>query len=379
MKKINNKIKVLVLLGLGAISLTSCGLTRNSTSLNPTNPDKIIENIINNITQIDKDVSVSEISNSITDVYKKVSKGCIGVYSKGETSYSTGSGVIFKEENGLYYAVTNEHVVDEGSSFMAYFGDGIYVNATLIGKDPTNDVAVISFSLDDFPSIKKEVYIIPLENNTLLSIGETALAIGCPLSMTEHFNNLTSGIVSNISNLEISIDTPVNSGNSGGGLFNLKGELIGLVYKKDTYSSGSSRVPVDCMGYAIPLDIVSKAVNDILTLNGDIERPTIGITVTTVSTLLENNNYEIYSKYLPSIDNKYNYVIITDVSSNTPASKAGLQANDVLLEIGGYEINSLSDISYRLHQMLKTDSTTLKIYRSSTGETVTIVVNLNNN
>ena len=197
--------------------------------------------------------------------------------------------------------------------------------------------------------------------------------------MTEHFNNLTSGIVSNISNLEISIDTPVNSGNSGGGLFNLKGELIGLVYKKDTYSSGSSRVPVDCMGYAIPLDIVSKAVNDILTLNGDIERPTIGITVTTVSTLLENNNYEIYSKYLPSIDNKYNYVIITDVSSNTPASKAGLQANDVLLEIGGYEINSLSDISYRLHQMLKTDSTTLKIYRSSTGETVTIVVNLNNN
>ena len=379
MKKINNKIKVLVLLGLGAISLTSCGLTRNSTSLNPTNPDKIIENIINNITQIDKDVSVSEISNSITDVYKKVSKGCIGVYSKGETSYSTGSGVIFKEENGLYYAVTNEHVVDEGSSFMAYFGDGIYVNATLIGKDPTNDVAVISFSLDDFPSIKKEVYIIPLENNTLLSIGETALAIGCPLSMTEHFNNLTSGIVSNISNLEISIDTPVNSGNSGGGLFNLKGELIGLVYKKDTYSSGSSRVPVDCMGYAIPLDIVSKAVNDILTLNGDIERPTIGITVTSVSTLLENNNYEIYSKYLPSIDNKYNYVIITDVSSNTPASKAGLQANDVLLEIGGYEINSLSDISYRLHQMLKTDSTTLKIYRSSTGETVTIVVNLNNN
>lgn len=379
MKKINNKIKILVLLGLGAISLTSCGLTRNSTSLNPTNPDKIIENIINNITQIDKDVSVSEISNSITDVYKKVSKGCIGVYSKGETSYSTGSGVIFKEENGLYYAVTNEHVVDEGSSFKAYFGDGIYVNATLIGKDSTNDVAVISFSLDDFPSIKKEVYIIPLENNTLLSIGETALAIGCPLSMTEHFNNLTSGIVSNISNLEISIDTPVNSGNSGGGLFNLKGELIGLVYKKDTYSSGSSRVPVDCMGYAIPLDIVSKAVNDILTLNGDIERPTIGITVTTVSTLLENNNYEIYSKYLPSIDNKYNYVIITDVSSNTPASKAGLQANDVLLEIGGYEINSLSDISYRLHQMLKTDSTTLKIYRSSTGETVTIVVNLNNN
>lgn len=379
MKKINNKIKVAVLLGLGAISLTSCGLTRNSTSLNPTNPDKIIENIINNITQIDKDVSVSEISNSITDVYKKVSKGCIGVYSKGETSYSTGSGVIFKEENGLYYAVTNEHVVDEGSSFKAYFGDGIYVNATLIGKDPTNDVAVISFSLDDFPSIKKEVYIIPLENNTLLSIGETALAIGCPLSMTEHFNNLTSGIVSNISNLEISIDTPVNSGNSGGGLFNLKGELIGLVYKKDTYSSGSSRVPVDCMGYAIPLDIVSKAVNDILTLNGDIERPTIGITVTTVSTLLENNNYEIYSKYLPSIDNKYNYVIITDVSNNTPASKAGLQANDVLLEIGGYEINSLSDISYRLHQMLKTDSTTLKIYRSSTGETVTIVVNLNNN
>ena len=180
---------------------------------------------------------------------------------------------------------------------------------------------------------------------------------------------------SDVSNLEISIDTPVNSGNSGGGLFNLKGELIGLVYKKDTYSSGTSQVPVDCMWYAIPLDIVRKAVNDIMSLKTTIERPTLGITVTTVSILLENKNYELYYKYLPTIENKYDYIIITDVSSNTPASKAALEANDVLLEIGGYSINSLSDISYRLHLMLKTSQTTLKIYRSSTNETVTIQIN----
>ncbi len=373
MKIINRKLKISLLLCLGLISLASC--SSNSNSLNPINPDKVIENITNNITKIDKDVSVSEISSSITEVYKNVSNGCIGIYSKGDKTYSTGSGVIFKEENNLFYAVTNEHVVDSGSSFKAYFGNGIYVDASLIGKDSINDVAVISFSLDQFPQVKEKVTIIPLTNNTLLSIGETALAIGCPLNLTEHFNNLTSGIISNISKLDISIDTPVNSGNSGGGLFNLKGELIGLVYKKDTYSSGTTKVPVDCMGYAIPIDIVSKVVNDILNLKSNIERPTLGITVTTVSTLLENNNYELYNKYLPIIENKYNYIIITDVSANSPASKAGLAINDVLLEIGGYSIDSLSDISYQLHLKLKTSSTTLKIYRLITNETVTIEIN----
>lgn len=359
------KFKNIILILLFIFSLSSCGKE---------DPNFIIHDITNKVTKIEEEVEVSQITSSITEVYNKVSKGCIGIYCKNETTYSTGSGVVFKEDNGLYYAVTNEHVVDEAVLVKAYFDNGIYVDATIIGKDSKNDIAVISFSLDSFPSLKESIYINQINSNILLSIGQTALAIGCPLDLVEHYNNLTSGIISNISSLNISIDTPVNSGNSGGGLFNLKGELIGLVYKKDTYSTGTTQVPVDCMGYAIPLEIVNKSINDILTLKRDITRPLIGISVTTVNTLLQNTNYEKYSQYLPTIENKYNYIIITGVTEDSVADTIGLKPSDIVLEIGGNPVNNLDDISYKLNLMLLNDSTTIKIYRKSIDNTITFLL-----
>ncbi len=359
------KFKNIILILLFIFSLSSCGKE---------DPNFIIHDITNKVTKIEEEVEVSQITSSITEVYNKVSKGCIGIYCKNETTYSTGSGVVFKEDNGLYYAVTNEHVVDEAVLVKAYFDNGIYVDATIIGKDSKNDIAVISFSLDSFPSLKESIYINQINSNILLSIGQTALAIGCPLDLVEHYNNLTSGIISNISSLNISIDTPVNSGNSGGGLFNLNGELIGLVYKKDTYSTGTTQVPVDCMGYAIPLEIVNKSINDILTLKRDITRPLIGISVTTVNTLLQNTNYEKYSQYLPTIENKYNYIIITGVTEDSVADTIGLKPSDIVLEIGGNPVNNLDDISYKLNLMLLNDSTTIKIYRKSIDNTITFLL-----
>lgn len=359
------KFKNIILILLFIFSLSSCGKE---------DPNFIIHDITNKVTKIEEEVEVSQITSSITEVYNKVSKGCIGIYCKNETTYSTGSGVVFKEDNGLYYAVTNEHVVDEAVLVKAYFDNGIYVDATIIGKDSKNDIAVISFSLDSFPSLKESIYINQINSNILLSIGQTALAIGCPLDLVEHYNNLTSGIISNISSLNISIDTPVNSGNSGGGLFNLNGELIGLVYKKDTYSTGTTQVPVDCMGYAIPLEIVNKSINDILTLKRDITRPLIGISVTTVNTLLQNTNYEKYSQYLPTIENKYNYIIITGVTEDSVADTIGLKPSDIVLEIGGNPVNNLDDISYKLNLMLLSDSTTIKIYRKSIDNTITFLL-----
>ena len=359
------KFKNIILILLFIFSLSSCGKE---------DPNFIIHDITNKVTKIEEEVEVSQITSSITEVYNKVSKGCIGIYCKNETTYSTGSGVVFKEDNGLYYAITNEHVVDEAVLVKAYFDNGIYVDATIIGKDSKNDIAVISFSLDSFPSLKESIYINQINSNILLSIGQTALAIGCPLDLVEHYNNLTSGIISNISSLNISIDTPVNSGNSGGGLFNLNGELIGLVYKKDTYSTGTTQVPVDCMGYAIPLEIVNKSINDILTLKRDITRPLIGISVTTVNTLLQNTNYEKYSQYLPTIENKYNYIIITGVTEDSVADTIGLKPSDIVLEIGGNPVNNLDDISYKLNLMLLSDSTTIKIYRKSIDNTITFLL-----
>ena len=359
------KFKNIILILLFIFSLSSCGKE---------DPNFIIHDITNKVTKIEEEVEVSQITSSITEVYNKVSKGCIGIYCKNETTYSTGSGVVFKEDNGLYYAVTNEHVVDEAILVKAYFDNGIYVDATIIGKDSKNDIAVISFSLDSFPSLKESIYINQINSNILLSIGQTALAIGCPLDLVEHYNNLTSGIISNISSLNISIDTPVNSGNSGGGLFNLNGELIGLVYKKDTYSTGTTQVPVDCMGYAIPLEIVNKSINDIMSLKRDITRPLIGISVTTVNTLLQNTNYEKYNQYLPTIENKYNYIIITGVTEDSVADTIGLKPSDIVLEIGGNPVNNLDDISYKLNLMLLSDSTTIKIYRKSIDNTITFLL-----
>ena len=176
-------------------------------------------------TEIQKEPSIVEIQNNISDVYNKVSSGCVGIYAASSTKASTGSGVVYKEENGLYYVVTNCHVIENTTTVRIFLGGSKYYQGSVVGYDAKNDIAVITFSLDLFGG--PDIYVNDFFNydEEIVIPGQTAIAIGCPLGL-ENFNSITTGIVSRIENGLIQTDTAINPGNSGGGLFNLAGRNL---------------------------------------------------------------------------------------------------------------------------------------------------------
>lgn len=327
-------------------------------------------------TDIEKEPTLIEIQNEITEVYEEVSKGCVGIYASNSSAGSSGSGVIYKQQNGVYFVVTNSHVVEDMDEFRIYRGGSKYYRATLLGNDVTNDVAVLTFSLDLLGG--NDVYIHDIFNyeNENVKIGQTVMAIGCPLSL-DNFNSLSTGTVSKVFKKEIVTNAEINPGNSGGGLFNLSGRLIGLVRAKETYttatneSGASSTIPVEGFGYAITLDIVKKCIQDIEQTKDVITRPLLGITITAVNRYITADK-EIVDSLPNNVDQALYIMEVSDGS----AKVAGVRAKDVILSIDGEEIVSLDDIEYALHTKLIGQTLVMKVYRSTTGQIVELTINL---
>lgn len=247
-------MKKLVKLFLGfllTISLASCSL-------------------FSSYTYDDSSATVVKVSTTITEVVNKVETGCVAVYSqsKTESSASIGSGVIFKKEDTTYYVLTNYHCVEDfvsvsDAEYSIYAGKSMQKHkATLTNYyNSQKDLAVLTFtSSEDFTVIS-----ISKDYSPITSVGETVIAIGCPISLN-YYNTVTTGVVSkaeyNTTNNNgyenvIQHSAPINPGNSGGGLFNLNGELIGINFKKSTYTyEGQEKIVVDAINYAIALSEV---------------------------------------------------------------------------------------------------------------------------
>lgn len=337
------------------------------------------------ITKISDEVEYTKIENDITSVYERVSKGCVGLAVSNKSVSATGSGVIYKydEDKSLYYVVTNAHVVEDMTNIAVYFGNSKYVSAKCIGYDTKNDIAVVTFNLDLLTSsLKDEIYVndfFNYDDNDLVSVGQSVLAIGCPLGL-DNFNILTTGVVSSVSKLSISTDAAINPGNSGGGLFNLEGRLIGINGSKEiwTYSQSESgyeeQIPVEGRGFAIALDLVKTCIEDIEKSNSIIERPLLGVSVATVNTVLNPDNE--YSKYLPVSDDCVYFVIASFSSLDSAAKKCGVNLYDVILEINGNKVTTMDDISYALNTITLDDSLQLKVYRLINNEPTTTTLTI---
>jgi serine protease Do len=314
--------------------------------------------------EIQKEPDLVEIQNNITDVYEQAAKGCVGIYGTSSNSAAGGSGVIYKEVNGTYYVVTNAHVVDEMTKVQIYLGGAKYYNATIIGKDTKNDIAVLTFSLDLFGG---EVYVHDIFNydaDESIKVGQTTLAIGCPLDL-DNFNTLTTGVVSKVTYSKIMTNAELNPGNSGGGLFNLSGRLIGINTEKQVWTSSTDdygnaeQIPVEGVGYAVAIDVVKKCITDIESKGGDIQRPLMGITVTGVNAYLHSQSE--YINYFPQ--GLEFGIIVIEVSQDSAAFKAGVKTYDVITKIDGQDVTSMNTISDVLNSKLMSDSITLTIYR----------------
>lgn len=272
------------------------------------------------------------------------------------TSAASGSGFILSD-NG--YILTNHHVIEDSDSITVSFYDGTSVSATLIGSDASNDIAVLKADATGLSPVV-------LGNSDNMHVGDSVAAIGNPLG--ELTFSLTSGIISALDrevtmsngitmNL-IQTDCAINSGNSGGALFNMYGEVIGITNAKYSYSSGG--VTIDNIGFAIPIDQVRSIVESIIE-KGYASRPYLGISVINVS-------YEMLVYGLPQ------GAAIQEIAENGPAHKAGLQINDIITKINDTEILDRYDVIQFLNTVNVGDKITVTVYRRGATKEITVTV-----
>ena len=266
------------------------------------------------------------------------------------TSAASGSGFIISDDG---YILTNYHVIEDSSSITVSMYNGDTYDAALIGCDESNDIAVLKIEAEGLVPVV-------LGDSDHLNVGDSVLAIGNPLG--ELTFSLTVGAVSakdrevtlssTVTMDLIQTDCAINSGNSGGALFNLYGEVIGITNAK--YSSGSGEASIDNIGFAIPVNDVMPIVESIIE-KGYISKPYIGVSIYDVSA--EARAYGIPAG-----------AAVQAVSEDSPAQAAGLQAGDVITAVNGTAIDDSSALKEQVSACRVGDELVLTVYRQ--GQTL---------
>ncbi len=267
-----------------------------------------------------------------------------------------GSGVIISAKNGLI--VTNHHVVDDADEIRVALNDGREFDAEKIGSDPHTDLALLK--LKDFDKLSE----IKLGNSDDLEVGECAGAIGNPFRLGQ---TVTSGIISalgrtglNIENIEnfIQTDAAINSGNSGGALVNLRGELVGI----NTAILGPNGGNIG-IGFAIPVNMV-KTVTAQLEKYGEVRRGQLGIMGQELNAdLAQNFGYD-------SNDGAF----VNEIIKGGPAEKAGIKPGDIIFSIDGKKVSSFGELRAKIATIGAGNTVTLGIFRD--GEEMQVKVKL---
>ena len=299
------------------------------------------------------------------EVYAKNVNSTVGITTQVTTNYwgyttqsaASGSGFIYSSDG---YILTNFHVIESASSIKVTLYDGTSYDAKLVGYDESNDIAVLKIDA-------KNLAPVTIGDSDNLNVGDSVIAIGNPLG--ELTFSLTSGAVSaldrevtmsnNVTMNLIQTDCAINSGNSGGALFNLYGEVIGITNAKYSGSSGSG-ASIDNIGFAIPINSVRSIVDSIIE-KGYVAKPYIGVMVADVSD--EAKNYGTPAG-----------AAVASVTEGGPADKAGLQTNDIITAVDGTEISGKSDLSSIIADHAAGDKLTLSVYRQ--GQTLTLTVEI---
>ena len=260
---------------------------------------------------------------------------------------SEGSGVIYKKSGNSAYIVTNNHVVKGSNALQVILSNGRKVNASLVGSDSATDLAVLKINSANVKTVAE------FGNSNSIAAGQDVLAIGSPMG-SEYANTVTKGIISAKSRTlksgtdgtltsVIQTDAAINSGNSGGPLINMAGQVIGINSMKLAGSSDGSSV--EGMGFAIPSNEVVKIINQLIK-NGKISRPSLGISMIDLSRVTTDQQQSVLK--LPSSITKG--VVIMDVQSGSNAQTAGLEQYDVITKLGDTKITNTSSLKSALYK-----------------------------
>ncbi|AOY95246.1 peptidase [Cupriavidus sp. USMAA2-4] len=264
-----------------------------------------------------------------------------------------GSGFIISHD-GLI--LTNAHVVDNAQEVTVKLTDRREFKAKVLGSDAQSDIAVIRIDAKDLPTVK-------LGDASVVRVGEPVLAIGSPYGFE---NTATAGIVSAKSRSLpddtyvpfIQTDVAVNPGNSGGPLFNQRGEVIGINSQIYSQTGGYQG-----LSFAIPINVATK-VEQQLVEHGKVTRGRLGLAVQEVNQALAN------SFGLP----KPSGALVTSVEPDSPASKAGLKAGDVIVQFNNDVIDHSGDLPERVADIKPGTDSTVKIIRKGQPMMLTVKV-----
>lgn len=297
----------------------------------------------------------SQDSSTIKSVVEQCANSVVEIQTESVTNGSNpfqqyvssgaGSGVILTQDG---YIVTNHHVIEDANSITVRTRSGDEYNASLVGSDEQSDLAVLKI---DATGLTPAV----LGDSTTLEVGDLAIAIGNPLG--ELGGSVTSGIISALDR-EMTIDgqtmtllqtdAAVNPGNSGGGLFNANGDLIGIVNAK---SSGEN---VEGIGFAIPISTATDIIDELIA-NGEVtSRPTLGVS-------LYNVEDEMTASQL-GVDSTGVYIV--QIVDGGAADNAGLRSGDRIVSVDGSKVSSASDVRAALNKHKIGESISITVERN---------------
>jgi 2-alkenal reductase len=339
-------------------------------------------------------------SNTVVGVVNSVSPAVVTVYNKARSGVRTGtgtnrnqptptpapdgsdpglrtqgigSGVIINDQG---YIVTNAHVVEGEQGISVAFNNGKkVVTAKVVGVDKTGDLAVLKVD-GPVPAVAK------FGDSSKLQVGETVIAIGAALG--DFRNSVTKGIVSGLNrtvdnspSVYVQTDTPINHGNSGGPLLNLRGEIVGintLVVRStpDSIGSGSTDV-AEGLGFAIPSN-TAKLISDQLISKGSVSRPYFGITYQMITPAIAGTT--VGGASVPAVEGAWIYSSrgASGVVSGSPADKAGLKNNDVITAVDGITLNDNNPLVNVMLNYKPGDTIKLTVQRNN--QTLTLSLTL---
>lgn len=352
-------------LGTGGTFLLDKALAEQSSETDPSGSE--LSTVMKGV----RETSVIDIVNIDTseeltaaEVYAANVNSTVGITTSITTNFwgyqtnsaASGSGFIITDTG---YILTNYHVIEDSDTITVTTYSGDSYEAALIGYDESNDIAVLKIEAENLTPVV-------IGDSDSMNVGDEVIAIGNPLG--ELTFSLTTGVISALDR-EITLssgvtmdliqtDCAINSGNSGGALFNMYGEVVGITNAKYSSSGSSSEASIDNIGFAIPINDVYSIVESIIE-NGYITKSYIGVSVTDVS-------QETQSYGLPQ------GAAVKSVTEGSPAEEAGLQANDIITKVGETEITGSSDLVDLVGAASVGDELELTVYRQ--GETILLTI-----
>ncbi|WP_050606240.1 S1C family serine protease [Clostridium niameyense] len=340
-KIITNIVVLLVVACISALSgaITASYIIKSKLSRNfygPTN-QSLFEQSENN----DKNKKEELPKNSITKVAESVGPAVVGISNKAEGYFGvadqgSGSGIIFDPDG---YIVTNNHVIDGAQKITIKLSTGKVLDASVVGKDPRSDLAVIKVNAKNLPVAK-------FGDSSKVKVGDMAIAIGNPLG-EEFAGTVTAGIVSGVNRKIqyggaiyklIQTDAAINPGNSGGALCNEAGEIIGI---------NSLKEKAEGIGFAISINEAKDIIKSLMNY-GKVSRPYLGIAGKTIS----------------SEESGVSGVYVAEVVPGSGAAAAGVKPTDVIVELDKKKVEKFEDLAEILDKHKVGDAVETKILRN---------------